>query len=563
MTTPSDPPPPDPAPGPLPGQQPALPPRPGRTAGPADPAGQGGSTSGADRPGPGAGWLFLIALLAGALGAALAIVVVDQLGQRTSDSERSTPDRSAEPDGSGGDHEPVQLAAPDPPSEDALAAAVSQTREDSVYPEVGDPVVDALHYAIDFAWFPESSDEFAATTTVTFRATESRDDFTLDLAETITVSSVALDGTEVGFEHDGKDLVVDAAVALDQRYAVTVAYAGPPEPTEAPTTRSDFDGVGLTRSGGDYEGWLWTMQEPYGAFTWYPVNDQPADKAFYDITVRTAPGWSGVANGVVSEQGENDDEFAIRFHADAPQPSYLTTIAVGEYEFTEDVSASGVPLYYWTPAHDDATLDDLRATKDLLASVEDLLGPYPFSSLGSVVVDSQSAMETQTMITYGNTAYTLSPGTIVHEIAHHWYGNQVSPADWSDVWMNEGMATYLQVIAETEETGGDLDTVMRQMALEGPALRADAGPPGAYDPDRFAESNIYVLPAIMWHELRHQVGDEAFWPVVRAWPSHADGAVVSTDRETYVPWISERLDTDLTSFFTAWLIEQEQPEVTF
>lgn len=505
-------------------------------------------------------WLvFLVALLAGAVGAAGAVVVVDLLtGGDERGGERSE-ERGAQEGAA------AELPAAAAPGEEALAAAVSETREDSVYPEVGDPVVDALHYDVELSWFPEESDDLEGTTTVTFRATEDRDDFQLDLAENLTVSSVEVDGEDAGWEHSGKDLVVATPVVTDERYAVTVVYAGPPEPAEAPTTRSDFDGgVGITRSEGEHDGWLWTMQEPYGAYTWYPVNDQPADKALYDVTVRTQAGWTGVANGVVDATTETATENATRFHADAPMSSYLTTVAVGDYELTEDVSDSGVALTYWTPAGDDDALEALEGTKEALAYAEELLGPYPFSSLGAVVVDSESAMETQTMITYGNTDYTLSPATLVHEIAHHWYGNKVSPADWSDVWMNEGMATYVQMVWEAEEEYGvPLDEYAALYAEDNASLRAEAGPPAAYDPTTFAESNIYVIPAVMWHEVRLAVGDDAFWDMVRAWPAEAGEAFVSVDRAAYLPWVSQRLRRDLSAFFDAWLLQEAQPPITF
>src|SRR3546814_2547394 len=83
-------------------------------------------------------------------------------------------------------------------------------------------------------------------------------------------------------------------------------------------------------------------------------------------------------------------------------------------------------------------------TPDAIEFLEKYLGPFPFSSMGSVVVASQSAMETQQMITYGNTAYTLSNDVVVHEVAHQWYGDIVSPSDWRDVWRSEEHTSELQ-----------------------------------------------------------------------------------------------------------------------
>ena len=96
--------------------------------------------------------------------------------------------------------------------------------------------------------------------------------------------------------------------------------------------------------------------------------------------------------------------------------------------------------------------------------LEERLGPYPFDSLGFLLVDSSSGMETQTMITLGATDYTTSPAVLVHEIAHQWYGDQVTPDDWRDVWMNEGMAMYLQGCWQAEADGRSVDAVMDEYA---------------------------------------------------------------------------------------------------
>src|SRR5690606_35782313 len=139
------------------------------------------------------------------------------------------------------------------------------------------------------------------------------------------------------------------------------------------------------------------------------------------------------------------------FRLGSPASSYLVTIAIDDYEMTRDKTADGLPLTYWTPRGDRRSLEALRYTPEAVAWVEERLGPFPFDRLRSVVVPSESAMETQTLITYGNTSYALSRSTIVHEVAHHWYGDIVSPTDWRDVWMNEGMTTYLELLWEADQ----------------------------------------------------------------------------------------------------------------
>ena len=134
------------------------------------------------------------------------------------------------------------------------------------------------------------------------------------------------------------------------------------------------------------------------------------------------------------------------------------------------------------------------------------------------------------MVTLGNTDYTLSVPVVVHELAHQWYGDTVTPDDWRDVWMNEGMAMYLQGMWEAEQAGITIDEQMDQWAEFEDGEREFAGPPADYDLDKWGSGNIYYGPALMWHELRQQIGDERFFDVIRAWPESQENR--SSNRET-------------------------------
>ena len=147
------------------------------------------------------------------------------------------------------------------PYDEAFVPAESEPLEDSLYPNVGDPGVDALHYHLDIAWDADE-EKLTGTTTLAFRATQTAPEFRLDLGDPLEVEKVTLDGREVEAEHNGKDLVVKAPVRRDRKYALVVQYSGTPEPAKAPTTRSDFNTSGWTV---DDDGEVWTMQEPYGA----------------------------------------------------------------------------------------------------------------------------------------------------------------------------------------------------------------------------------------------------------------------------------------------------------
>lgn len=435
-----------------------------------------------------------------------------------------------------------------------LDVALSEPREDSVYPRVGDPGVDALHYDLTLAWDPET-DTLTGTEVLTFRSTTSAPRFQLDLGRPLTVGSLTLDGAEVPFEERGKDLVVTADVVADQHYELELDYAGTPAPVPAPTTRTDFNTTGFTITD-THE--TWTMQEPFGAFTWYAVNDHPSDKALYDFTLSVPSPWSGVANGALESRTDEDGVTTTSFSLDEPAASYLTTVAFGDFETTEDRSASGVPISYWVNrSAAPGTLQSLRVTPTAMAWLEEKLGPYPFDTFGIVVVDSESGMETQTMVTLGDTSYTTSDEVILHELAHQWYGDTVTPDDWRDVWMNEGMAMYLQGMWEAERAGVAIDDVLdRWVPTEG-LERSVAGPPADYDAGSFGSTNIYYGPALMWHELRERIGDDEFFAMVRAWPeANVNG---NAGRDDYLPWLEEQTGEELSAFFDAWLLGRETP----
>ncbi|MBJ7358542.1 M1 family metallopeptidase [Nocardioides sp.] len=435
----------------------------------------------------------------------------------------------------------------------AYDIALSEPVEDSYYPDVGDPGVDALHYDLSLAWTPRTR-TLEGVTTLIFRATGDAESFQLDLGPALEVSAVTVDGAEVPAEHDGDDLVVAAPVVADERYAVEVHYAGTPEPVQAPTTRTDFSTLGFTITP---SGEAWTMQEPYGAHTWYPVNDHPSDKALYDFTLSVPSPWTGVANGELTSRTEEAATTTTQWHLAEPAASYLTTVAFGDYTSTTNTSASGVEISYWVPSGSPQLADGLERAAAGLDWLEERLGPYPFDTLGFLLVDSQSGMETQTMVTLGITDYTMSERVLVHEMAHHWYGDQVTPEDWRDVWMNEGMTMYLQGMWQAERAGISVDEQMDSWAATEETSRTESGPPAAYDPGAFGENNIYYGPALMWHELRERIGDDAFLRVMREWPAARDNR--STDRDDYWAWLEEETGEELTAFLDAWLLGETTP----
>jgi aminopeptidase N len=491
-------------------------------------------------------WLGVLAALVLVMaGAAVSVRLLSREG--ASDTGPSTGPRASST------ANPSAAPGVGPAYDASLDPALSTPLEDSYYPEQGDPGVDSLHYGLDLTWDPDGR-VLTGIADITLRATRDAEDLQLDLLSALTVSAVTIDGKDVSFFRASDYLIIEEPVQRDQRLEVRVAYAGTPGPVPAPTTRSDFSTTGLTITP---TGEIWTMQEPFGAFTWYPVNDQPSDKALYDFTIRAPREWVGVANGVLRSRKVRGGHTVTRWHLSHPAASYLTTVAVGNFVETKDTSASGVPISYWTHRGQRGVLRSLRVTPSVLTWNEKHLGPYPFDSLGIVVVDSESGMETQTMITLGDSDYDLSAPVIEHELTHQWYGDLVTPTDWSDLWMNEGMTMFIQGAYEAEQEGVSIDSKMDSWAATEQQSREVSGPPGAYDAGEFGEGNVYYGPALMWNELRHRMGNAKFWKMVRRWPTvHADG---NATRDQYFAWLEKQTGLELSSFLQDWILGTTTP----
>jgi len=437
-----------------------------------------------------------------------------------------------------------------------LRAAVSRPEHDSVYFERGDPRIDALHYDLTLDWAPATR-TLAGHEVLTLRATANAAHVQLDLTDALVVSRARVDGRPAGFEQAGDLLTVEGPFGAGTVYRIVLEYAGTPRPAATVSDRRDLDQVGFSISGDDQ---VTTLQEPVGAFTWYAANDQPSDKAFYDFTLRVPAPWVGVANGQLLSRGVDAGDTVTRWHLDQPGSSYLVALAFGPLTLTRAGDVDGVPITYWTPIGDAATLRRIAATPRLLAWVQRRLGPYPFASLGILVPEYfPTGMETQTMISLSARfpAGLDMDAVLVHEIVHQWYGDEVTPSDWRDMWMNEGMAMYIQKVWEAERDGRTIERVIQELAPREAGFRRQFGPPGAYERRSFAQGNVYYGPAMMWDTLRRRVGDETFWRLVRTWPTvHRYG---NASREDLVAWFNEQTGQDLTSFFQAWLMDEKDP----
>ncbi len=202
---------------------------------------------------------------------------------------------------------------------------------------------------------------------------------------------------------------------------------------------------------------------------------------------------------------------------------------------------------------------------EMIAFCENLWGPYPFpeQKYGMVLFDWEGAMEHPTATTYSSAFLTGDhwyDTIIVHELSHQWFGNLVTPSDWTHIWLNEGFATYAEALwAEHVNGPSGLQTFMRQRSSTvwwtKPVIR-DASNDSAW---YYFSNQVYYKGAWVLHMLRHIVGDEQFEAILRGWVDDPAKRYGNADTDDFVEVAEAVTDQDLQWFFDQWLDRGTNP----
>lgn len=438
-----------------------------------------------------------------------------------------------------------------------VAGGALASEEDSYYPTKGNPGVDVGRYNLDLAW-KAGKRTLTGTAAIRLTVPAPATTFALDLHRSMDVSKLSVNGLEPRFTHEGKDLVVQMPVVPATPYLVEIEYTGKPRTVAAPTSRADDDGLGWHTTKG---GRAWTMQKPFGAFTWYPVNDHLSDKAFYDIQLTVPDKYVGVSNGKLENKVTADGKTRTHFSNARPMPPHLVTVAIGPYRKYTQSGPHDLPLTYWLPKGRKDLLGTLEKTPDAIAFLESRLGPYPFDRAGVVVTPGMGSVETQTLTTLAEDNFKQGKADVreqvAHNLAHAWYGASVTPGDWRDNWMSESVATFLQAKFSVARGWDSWKSWKREFKRNDDFYREIYGPPGAYFPRQFGQRNVHYGGALLMEKLRVRIGKDLFYAVLHEWP--AQNADRTRGRASYIDFVSMRAGQDLRPWFDAWLHSGETP----
>ncbi len=444
-------------------------------------------------------------------------------------------------------------SVPGPPEQTASAPLPpSLSAGDRRFPDLGSADIDVSHYDVTFGYDPEVR-RLAGTVLVTGTLVRSASQIALDV-DGPDVGAVRSDDARAPFTVVGHDLIVDLGAERSPGDSFSVEVDFSTIAREQDFFRGDV-GLFPTARG------LWSVNEPDGASTWFPVSDHPTDKATWTFHVTVPGGLTAVTNGELVSATEGSAGTTWSWRQNEPMASYLILLLVGDYEFVPDrVSESGVVLDHVVLASELSTIDPyLGATRDQLAFFESLFGPYPFERYGVAITDSIGglAMETQGLSLFSSaqldgTLGTVQQAFLSHELAHQWFGDAVSPASWNDIWLNEGFATYAQWLWFEELGIADVDDTARSTLLGLPA----AGWPLAEPAEMFGPV-VYDGGATALHALRITIGDDAFFAGLRSWvTTFADDAATTADFQTVMEATSGH---DLDGFFEDWIYSRSVP----
>ncbi|MFG2353580.1 M1 family metallopeptidase [Streptomyces sp. NPDC048521] len=425
---------------------------------------------------------------------------------------------------------------------------------DTYFPRLGNGGFDARHYDLDIAYAPDTG-RLDGRTTLTARATQQLSSFDLDLQQ-LEITKVEVDGRRARFTRDGDEVTVTPRHGLraGRDFSVTVTYGGVPQPLGGPIVFGSEYGWMKTGDG------VFVACEPNAASTWFPSSDHPSDKATYDIRIKAPRGLTAVSNGRLVSMHDEGGSTYTHWRERRPMATYLATATIGKFDVRTGRTPGGTPIYVAVdPVLKNSNSVDVYAVTAAATDYwSQVFGPYPFEETGAIVDDMPEAgfsLEVQSKPAY---SAVRSESTIVHELAHQWFGDSVSVARWKDIWLNEGFATYAQWLwAEHRGTRSAHDSFLAgytSRPADSAFWQIEVADPQR---DTMFASAVYQRGAMTLQALRERIGDTAFFKLLPAWTKlHRYGYADTADFIRLAERVSGRQLDDL---FGTWLFTTGKP----
>jgi aminopeptidase N len=362
------------------------------------------------------------------------------------------------------------------------------------------------------------------------------------------------------FSHGGRKLAIDLEPAwpADRSGVLRIDY-------RVREPRAGLHFFGPSPGEPDVPLTVWSQGEPDTNRYWFPCRDQLNQRQTTELVVTVADGLEVVSNGkLVERQSHPDKTVTFHWRQDKPHPAYLVTLVVGPFDIVREEWNQLPVLYYVPRGHKDDVARSFGHTREMLTFFSQRFGiDYPWDKYAQVVVEQFSAggMENTSATTLTDRALhdqrssldSSSDGLVAHELAHQWWGDLVTCRDWAHIWLNEGFASYAEVLWAEHAKGPD--EAAYQLVQKARAAIAGGKERPIVDrhyasPWLMFDARAYPKGAWVLHMLRRRLGEEAFWKCIQRYGT--EHRLQSADTTDFRKTLERVTGRSLERFFYDW-----------
>lgn len=387
----------------------------------------------------------------------------------------------------------------------------------------------------------------------------------------LKIGRAMVDGSQVDFEHGGGQLTVKLPRSMDtgEKFTLSVDY-------EASPLKGLFF-TGPDEAHPDKQVMAWAQGEAEENRWWFPCYDATNDRMTSEVLITVPSKFTALSNGRLEATKEDAEAGTNTFHwvMDVPHPTYLVTIAAGEFDSVDDL-AGKVPIRYHVPRGFKEYIErSFSETPAMMRFFEEATGrEYPYAKYDQVCVEDFTAggMENTTLtILYKETLHSdsaepdyRSEALVAHELAHQWFGDLITCKSWGDLWLNEGFASYLDPLWTERRWGPEEFEQRMNDDKEGyfEEARENYARPivihSYSEPNDMFDAHSYEKGAAVLHMLRYVLGDELFFKALRRYIERYQLSSVETN--DFKLAIEEATGRSLDWFFRQWLYKGGHPE---
>ncbi len=405
--------------------------------------------------------------------------------------------------------------------------------------------------------------------TTTFTALTDMNTVTFDMANELTASSVTINSIPVSYSRSVNNEIIitlPATLTTNSSQTVKIIYSGaPPQSGFSAFAANEYhNGVPV----------MWTLSEPYGARDWWPCKQDLSDKiASIDVYITSPSAYVSVSNGIEQSIVDNGDGTkTTHFHHGYPIPAYLIAIASTNYQIYNQQAGLGTvasPFFpivnYIYPETATSTQASLAVTPTIMNLFESLIGDYPFRNekYGHAQFGWGGGMEHTTVSFMGGWSRSL----IAHELAHQWFGDQITCGTWKDIWLNEGITEYMAGIVVENLDGATSFVNWKNSKIN--SITSQTGG-NLYLTDAqiqnintiFSSRITYNKGSMVTNMIRYKMGDTNFFQALKNYladPALAYQYAVTPQFQNHLEMAS---GLDFTEFFNDWVYNEGYPTYT-